>query len=308
VPFGQRYVAESSFVPDATRKTNSQLAGLASQFGLDVGGPDVTESEDFYVELLKSRELRDSLAVTRFAYALAPQGRDSMSGTLWALMGIPEEPRAKMLRKVRNALDRSIRVSSSARTRIVRIRVTSRYPELAQQINRRMLDLVSRFNLEKRQLRAAAERRFVEGRVTDAQVALRHAEGELERFLARNRRYQDSPELVFEAGRLQREVEIRQMVFQTLSQAYEQSRIDEVRNTPLITVIDSPEGSAQPRWLLRSVALIGLIVGGALALVVALAAEHVHRQRQARPEEYRELRELGRLALDDLRQFGGRKR
>jgi uncharacterized protein involved in exopolysaccharide biosynthesis len=304
VSLRQRYVAESSFVPDATRKMSTQLAGLASQFGLNVGGPDVTESEDFYVELLKSRELRDSLADTRFTYARGPQGEDSISATLWEIMGIHDEARAEMLRRMTNALDQAIRISSSPRTRIVKIRVSMRNAELAQQMNRRMLDLVSRFNLYKRQLRAAAERKFVESRVTDAQGALRLAEGELERFLVRNRRYQDSPELVFEAGRLQRQVEIRQMVFQTLSQSYEQSRIDEVRNTPLITIIDSPEGSAQPKWQWKMVALLGFALGCVLALLAALATEHLRRQRLAMPEEYKELKELGRLAF--LR-FGGGK-
>jgi len=304
LPLRQRYIAESSFVPEATRRTTSQLAGLASQLGFNVSSLESAESEEFYVELLKSRELRDSLALTRLAYAAGPTAGDSVAGVLSDLLGIRETTPLETLQRVRRALNRTIDVRSSARTRIVRIRVASHHPALAEQVNRRMLLLVNRFNLEKRQLRAAAERRFVEDRAAGAEAELRRAESELEHFLTRNRRYQDAPELVFEAGRLQRQVEMRQTVFQTLSQAYEQSRIDEVRNTPLITIIDSPEGSSQPKWRWKRLAVFGFLAGSGVTLVMIVAAEHFRRQREARPEEYRELKELGRVAL---KRFGATK-
>src|SRR2546428_650042 len=98
------------------------------------------------------------------------------------------------------------------------------------------LALVNTFNLERRQSRAAQEKRFVETRRTEARDELQVAEDRLKSFLERNRDYRNSPQLVFDQERLAREVALRQQLLTSLSQAYEQARIDEVRDTPVITV------------------------------------------------------------------------
>ncbi len=46
---------------------------------------------------------------------------------------------------------------------------------------------------------------------------------------------------LFEHDRLERPVSMRQELVTAMAQAYEQARVDEVRNTPVITVIDQPE-------------------------------------------------------------------
>jgi len=92
-----------------------------------------------------------------------------------------------------------------------------------------------------RQSQAAAERGFTEERMAEAQEELRAAENELQRFLQNNRQFQNSPELVFQHDRLQRRVAMRQQVYTSLVQSYEQARIDEVPNTPVITVVEYAE-------------------------------------------------------------------
>ena len=83
----------------------------------------------------------------------------------------------------------------------------------------------------------------------------------------------NSPQLTFENDRLERQVFMRQELVTAMAQAYEQARIDEVRNTPLITVIDRPEPAAlpDPRWLLEIVLglSLGMMVGFGLAFVRA---------------------------------------
>jgi uncharacterized protein involved in exopolysaccharide biosynthesis len=109
-----------------------------------------------------------------------------------------------------------------------------------------MLRLVSEFNLNRRQTKAGADRRFVETRVRESLDSLRGAEAALEAFLQRNREYRNSPQLVFAYDRLDREVRMRQQLYTTLIQSYESARIDEVRNTPVITVMEAPDLPARP--------------------------------------------------------------
>src|SRR4051812_30714293 len=52
-----QYTATSLFVPEATERGTSQLAGLAAQFGFSVAGTSNGEGPDFYAQLIKSRDL-----------------------------------------------------------------------------------------------------------------------------------------------------------------------------------------------------------------------------------------------------------
>jgi uncharacterized protein involved in exopolysaccharide biosynthesis len=65
---------------------------------------------------------------------------------------------------------------------------------------------------------------------------------------------------------------MQQAVYSSLAQAFEQARIDEVRNTPVVTLVDPPNLPAEPdrRWLLAKVllaALLGGIIGAFIGLV-----------------------------------------
>ena len=114
-------------------------------------------------------------------------------------------------------------------------------------MNRRLLELVTEFNQERRQSQAAAERRFVEARREEAKGELEEAERNLQRFLEQNRSYESSPQLVFEAQRLQRSVDINQQLYTSLAQSYEQARIAETVTHPSLPSWTSPRRPALPR-------------------------------------------------------------
>jgi uncharacterized protein involved in exopolysaccharide biosynthesis len=110
----------------------------------------------------------------------------------------------------------------------------------------RLLDELDAFNVETRRSRAQAERKFTERRVVELRTELREAEDRLEEFLRRNRITQFSPELTFQRDRLAREISLRQQVYSTMVQAYEQAKIDEVRDTPVLTRITGPTLPSRP--------------------------------------------------------------
>jgi uncharacterized protein involved in exopolysaccharide biosynthesis len=217
--------------------------------------------------------------------------RDSVAGTLidvYAVGGNSEEQR------LNGAIQRvasSLTVRASPRSNIVHVSVVAPSRELAEAINGNLLRAVSDFNVAKRQTRATSERTFVAERLRVAQSELQGAESALESFLQGNRRYQDSPQLVVEFGRLQRRVELRQQIANTLSQAFEQSRIEEVRNTPVITIVEHPEGAAKPARTLRQAALIGGVLGGLATLAFVFALELLRVQGELDPAGNDRLRE-----------------
>ena len=100
-----------------------------------------------------------------------------------------------------------------------------------------------------------------------------------------------------------RRVDMLHAISSTLAQAYEQARIEEVRYTPVITLVDEPEGSARPSPATsRTFAgMAALLLGWLLAAAIAGTAEYLARQRRVNPAGYTEfqtfigkLRHLGR--------------
>jgi len=100
-----------------------------------------------------------------------------------------------------------------------------------------------------------------------------------------NRAIANSPELGFQRDRLQREVSLRQQVYASLMQSREDAKIREVRDTPVLTVLESPRlpvvGEAR-----NSVkkALLGGFAGGMLGVLVAFFL-HALAVKRRRPDE-----------------------
>jgi len=308
--FTRGYAAVSTFVPEASGGQAAPLAGLALQLGFMLGGAEPVISVDFYRNLLQSRTLVTEAILTRYRFAAVEGSRDTLDGNLIELLDVGGRSPTERLRRAQRRLARRVVVGIDRAANVVTLRTTAPWPALAEQINRRLLELVNTFNIERRNSSAAARRDFTAQRLEEADAARKVAEAELRRFLDRNRRYQDSPELVFEAGRLQQELELRQQVYTTLAQAHEQARIDAVRDTPVITMVESPEGSARPATGLRRYGLLGLVLGAVLSVGVVVVSEYVARHRRERPEEYRELdrvwqETIGRLKRSRRRASAG---
>jgi uncharacterized protein involved in exopolysaccharide biosynthesis len=167
----------------------------------------------------------------------------------------------------------------------VRLTVTTRWPSVSLAIAQRLVNGVNQFNLDTRRIQAKAEREFVEARTADAERALREAEDRLQSFMQRNRSVAGSPELTFAQDRLQRDVALRQSVLTSLAQRREEARLKEVRDVPVVTVIESPRlaVTGQPRRsAMRGV--LGAFVAGGLGLAIALVLEALAEARKEEPQ------------------------
>lgn len=296
---GKQFAAESRFMPEQDTQVPSEVAGLAAQFGMAAGGAQ--ESLDFYVELIRTHDLLREAVLTEYEVPI-DEGRDTLRGNLLALYeiddGTPEQRLKAGVQQLRNT---DVMAYPRRSANLVELRTLAPWPELAERLNMRILELVNEFNLERRQSRALEERQFLEARFAQAQEQLRDAEDELETFLSRNRRYSESPETQFQHSRLQRQVSFLQQILTSRAQNLEQARVEAVRNTPVITVVDGPRGTAlqtAPKPLVNAV--LGLVLGFALAATWLLISEMLRSARASRPEDYSELSEVTRETLDGL--------
>jgi uncharacterized protein involved in exopolysaccharide biosynthesis len=292
------YTVAASFTPQSERLASS-LAGIAAQFGVPLPATDAGASPDFYIELLQSRRILGETMKARYTF---PTDTGEVSGTLvdiFEIEGETEGERDEMaLRRFRGMITADLDRPSG----VVTFEVETFNPQLSAQVAKRLLDQLNRFNLETRQSQAAAERRFTEVRLAEAKGELLEVENRLQAFLEVNRDLGTSPLLRFRQERLEREVSIRQAVVSALAQNFEQARIDEVRDIPVITIVEEPEAPALPdsrMLLLRG--LLALVAGALLGSLLAFFMAFVRASRTDTADELDEFRRLKRATARDIR-------
>jgi uncharacterized protein involved in exopolysaccharide biosynthesis len=292
------FTSHSSFVPQAQRLSQG-LGGLAAQLGFNLPNLEGAQGPSFYGDLLQTKTILGEVVDTSYtAPRLAPGGTVRLADVYRV---DPDDPPAVRRVEAIKRLEKNLDVDVNSATNVVTLEVRSRDPELSRQINQRLLLLLNQFNQETRQSRAAAEREFTERRRSEVRADLRAAEDRLQKFLQSNRDYSHSPQLVFERDRLSREISQQSQLYSTVSQAYEQAKIEEVRDTPVITILEAPDLAAKPdsRRLIRNL-LLGLVLGGMVGMVVAFVRFFGEQLQARNAPEYAAFSALGRATVRDL--------
>ena len=263
------------------------LAGIAGQLGVSLG-TEASQSPRFYADVAKSREILDRLLLAHYGDPrVLDEPRDST--TLLDVLRPGGRNARDRLERGAKKLARLLSGDINAQTNIVTVKADSRYPELAAAVANRLVAYLNEFNTQTRQSQARERRRFIEQRVAQGERDLREAEDALKTFYQANRSWQQSPQLMFEEGRLRRQVEVRQELYLTLRREYETARIEEVNDTPVITVIDSavvPQHRSSPKRTLWAV--LTLMLSGMFAVFWAFGAEYLARARRDEDEVYRD--------------------
>ncbi|MEO8576770.1 MAG: GNVR domain-containing protein [Gemmatimonadales bacterium] len=303
------YRSNASFVANASSNSKlpsggsgSPIGGLISQFGGSLGG-DPSESPNFYLELLVSRELLTRLLVSKF-----PDPRTEAVADSARLIDIlklrSKDPQRRMELAVKK-MTTDVHGGMDPKTNLVWFSTDAQYPLLTTQISNRLIALVSSFNRETRVGRAKSKRVFLERRLDSAKVELQLAEGRLRFFYEQNRGLLSAPSLKFEEGRLQREVNVDSDLFLNLQGQLEVARIDEINDAALITVIDTavvPRKAQWPRY--GAITMTGFSLGLLAGLLIAGSLAVLQFWRERNPEEWESLNDS---VSRELARFGVRK-
>jgi uncharacterized protein involved in exopolysaccharide biosynthesis len=274
-------VAPSDYVSTASVSAQGggvaqSLGGLAAQIGFALPASEVALSPQFYADLARSRTVLGQTATTTYA---SPGKRPvSLAARIGLATGDSALDRDAAIRWLRSA----VTASTDIKTGLIGVSVHAPDPVLARDVALQILQGMDSFNARRRQLKGTAEREFMEKRLLVARGELRKAEDILAAFVSRNRDVTNAPTIVLEIERHQRDVLMRREVVTSLLTAFEQARIEEVRDTPSLTVVDLPEVPVrrEPRGTLKWF-LVGAVVGGVIGLLVSILPLFSHRGQNA---------------------------
>jgi len=237
------------------------LAALAGQFRLGTGGP---RSLEFYGEVLTGRDLLEQLSLDSFP----SPGDPGSQQPLMAILGFDGADSAlAMADAYAYLLDEAVATSINTQTGTITLDVSLPDPDLAAQAATRLFEHLGEFNVETRRSAATERRRFTERELARARQELAAAEGALRDFLEANRGGLESPRLAVRRQQFQRRVSVLEEVFSELSREAQSARIDEVRDTPVFTLVQAPDAPIYREYPLRTrMTLVGGLLGATVAI------------------------------------------
>jgi uncharacterized protein involved in exopolysaccharide biosynthesis len=225
--------------------------------------------------------------------------------TLLQILRIRNDDSVRRMEIALRKMQKSISTDFDLKTNVVDLVVKARWSDLAAAMANRTVELVDAFNHEQRVTRARSRRVFVQGRLDSAKVQLQQQEERQRYFYDQNRQWRSSPQLVFEEGRLRRNVDVATDLFLQLQRQFEAARLDEINDAAVITVVDpahAPHKAQWPRyWLLLA---SSLAVGGLIGVLVAGSATILADWRRRNPDSAGALSE----SVDALPFVGERRR
>jgi uncharacterized protein involved in exopolysaccharide biosynthesis len=274
------YQSGATIVVDAGQNSlaaTTGVLGFAAQLGL--AGGTGQSSPQFYSDLLESRSLHDRLITTPL-----PLGTDGRLETLDQFWSDAEKPTPLDHQASLEKLARHFAASANPHTSAITFAVDAPSRSVAKLMADTTLAALNDLIISIRRRRASAEREFVEGRWDALGDSLKAHEDALRAFYERNRSI-TSPQLQFEEIRLKREVDRVEAVYSQVGGQLEQARIQEVRDTPALTVIDAPVEPVKRSFPRRRIwAFTAALLGAAVALLLAMSEAAATRLQTLRVE------------------------
>ena len=301
---GPTYVSSAKIMSSSGGSSTSQLQGLAAQFGVAVPGGS-EGAQWVYPEIVKSRTLAKSVLKRKFdTEKYGPQ-----KSLLQILTYGDEEPTVSIdTLEIHgaNALIDMIEIESQGS--FYNLSVSTFEPQFAADLCAVLIEELDRHQRAYKTEKVKETRLFIEGRIVDVQKELEEAEEALKDFVDRNRQIQGSPALLLEQQRLTREASVLTGVFTTLKQQLEMTKIDEVKESTLVQVLDPPEAPLYRDKPKRKLSvLLSLILGFGFAVVVAFVKEYASNSDDEEKGKLREITELTKSNIADLLPFRKKK-
>jgi len=140
-----------------------------------------------------------------------------------------------------NSLTGLINVNRERNANYYILEVTAFEAKFSADLARAVIEELDNHQREYNNAQVLETRRFIEERIFEVGKELNSAEEALKNFRVRNRRMDNSPNLLLGQQRLSREVAVLTGVFTTLKQQLENAKIDEVKESNYVIVLDQPE-------------------------------------------------------------------
>jgi len=255
-----KYRAETTILPEggqAKMSTLGALADIAAMAGVSGGDVKVTR---LYPTILASKTVLREVIYRKYSVEGSVDSVNLIG--FWGIStGSAAEDFDLALSKLRARFD----VTMDFRTDVVTAVLDMESPGLASAVLNEAVKQLDKFLRETRRTNASEQRNWVESRLTEVKKDLTTSEEALKVFREKNRRVLDSPQLLLEQERLLRNIQMNSSIYVELTKQYELAKIEQIKNIPLVNVLDAalqPTVKSSPKRLVivTSTFLLSIVV------------------------------------------------
>ncbi len=266
--FKNYYSAEISLYPAKKEQMQGlgQFQTLAANFGLN----SQLNTQNFNIpDVVKSRLIADKAIKNQW---ISINGKKIKLTQLWGMDKQKWQPffinsnhdSLKIHEKAIIKFHNHINVNEDRLTGLIRITSSFEDPNISASVANFIGEEVQDYIQRENSAQSKKEKIFISDRLLVVKQELEFAELKLKNFKERNRGYEESPDLFMTFSRLYREVEAKKEVYLTLQKQLELARIDEVKKSPILHVLDraiAPLEKSSPRRTLFVIifSLVGLV-------------------------------------------------
>jgi Uncharacterized protein involved in exopolysaccharide biosynthesis len=231
------YESTSKIMSSSGNSNVFSQSSLAMQFGINLPR-NQAEPQWVYPEIIRSRTLANKILNRKFN-TIEFGSQKSLLHILTSGESNEVSNNDSLNIKAINAVLGMVKVSESGST--IQIKINAKEPRLARDINFAFIDELDAHQRAYNKTKSSETRKFIEERIKSTEIELNVAEEDLKNFRDSNRRIQNSPSLLLEQQRLSREAAVLTGVFTTLKQELENAKIEEVKESNYVIILDPPE-------------------------------------------------------------------
>lgn len=265
-------------LPDNQSSSISGLAGLASQFGVNI--PSVAQADlsntGLFPQLLKSRTFAEKLFGKEF-YSKKYNKKINLLSLITDEININESNKEKLAISGLSELNEMIKYSEDRNSSIKTISVTTSDPMFAKELADVVLEELEKLNLSFKSQNVNQKISFIESRINSVLDGLNQSEIKLKAFNEQNRQL-SSPSLRLEQERIQREVDVQKQVYLTLKQQLELAKIELVQESSIIQILDKPQIPIDSFNInVTKVGISSILIGLVIGLLLGLIRNYVNK-------------------------------
>jgi uncharacterized protein involved in exopolysaccharide biosynthesis len=231
--FPNYYRAVATLLPETEKSKLSalgQFADVAQLAGVNIPGseiarlyPSIVMSQTVLHEVIqrkyRTNEFRDSVDLIHYFELERESPETSFENAYKRLQGL-------------------MSASYDNKTGIVTISAEMKEPQLAADVVNAIVSELDGFMRLKKITSASEQVKWIDTRLNQVEADLKKSEEVLKSFREKNRRVIDSPQLLLEQARLEREVQMNSTIFVELKKQYELAKLDEIKNTTVVNILD----------------------------------------------------------------------
>jgi uncharacterized protein involved in exopolysaccharide biosynthesis len=260
-----KYTATAVLLPDidilsAAQKLGS-LQDIASSVGFNLG---VTSPSQLYSDMLLSETVLRPVILRMYA---SEAFKDPVN--LIKYWGYDSDDSLKNYERcLKRMREKVVDIDVNKKTGILTLAVETTEPALSSDITNAMIQQLDLYQRNFRRTNASDQRKFLDQRMGEIQADLTKSENDLKDFREKNRRISDSPQLTLEESQLERAVDMNTAVFVELRKQYELVKLDEIKNTPVVQVLDYARTTAEKSGPKRLwIAVLSALFSGLLSSI-----------------------------------------